>query len=642
MGILDGLTSLRELRHFDGPKLNALAEEIRGEIISTVSRMGGHLASSLGVVELTVALHSVFSTPEDKIVWDVGHQCYAHKILTGRHSQFHTLRQLGGISGFPKRRESPHDCFGTGHSSTSISAALGFAAARDLQGKRNHVVAVIGDGALTGGMAFEGLNQAGSLRTRLVVVLNDNEMSISKNVGALASHLSNLRMDPRYVKIRRGIRSFVRNIPGLGRNLLKTAEAIEEHLLYLMLPEVIFESFGFIYLGPFDGHNVELLRRVLWKVKQLEDPVLVHVVTRKGRGYLPAEKDVEKFHGAAPFNVETGEGEKDRDVPTYTEIFGSTLVSLAKEDRRIVAITAAMKDGTGLRVFSQLFPTRFFDVGIAEQHAVTFAAGLAAEGLRPVVALYSTFMQRGFDQVIHDVCLQRLPVVFALDRAGIVGEDGSTHQGVFDLSFMRLPPCMTVMAPKDENELRAMLKLALLLDGPSAIRYPRGKGVGVAIDEEIPDLIPGKAEVLREGEDVAILAIGNMVYPAILASEILSRGYNLSATVVNMRFVKPLDEELLAEVAAKTGKILTVEENSVTGGFAGAVLEALQRMEVGGVTVRALGIPDFFLEHGSQSQLREQMHLYPDGIVRAVIDIFEEGSMPVPGETVMSRFGIID
>jgi 1-deoxy-D-xylulose-5-phosphate synthase len=616
--ILDLIETPQEIKQLGIPELKELSGELREEIIDTISRVGGHLASSLGVVELSVALHYVFDAPRDKIVWDVGHQCYAHKLLTGRRSMFPTIRQHCGLSGFPKIVESEYDVFGTGHSSTSISAALGIAVARDLKKENFKVLAVIGDGAMTGGMAYEALNNAGSINTNMIIVLNDNEMSIAKNVGAIASHFSKLRMNPHFQKVRKEVRSFVRWIPKIGKKMLKSAENIEDHVTYLLVPGVIFEALGLSYLGPFDGHNMEQLVNTFERVKQMEGPILVHLITKKGKGYLPAENDATKFHGTIPFDVETGESYGGKKVPTYTEVFGETLRELARKNSRIVAITAAMPDGTGLVEYAREFPDRFYDVGIAEQHAVTFAAAIASEGLCPVVALYSTFLQRAFDQVIHDVCLQDLHVVFAIDRAGIVGEDGPTHQGIFDISYLRFIPGIVIMAPRDENEFRHMLKTAVEYKGPVAVRYPRGRGVGVSIDQEMMPLEIGKAEIMSEGKDVAIVALGNLVYPSLLAAEKL-QVYGISAMVINARFVKPLDGDLLLKVARKTRKIITVEENVSAGGFGSAVLEFLQSKGCDNTGVSIMGLPDCFIEHGAQSLLRENLGMTTDGITQAVI-----------------------
>ncbi|MHC9539664.1 MAG: 1-deoxy-D-xylulose-5-phosphate synthase [Vulcanimicrobiota bacterium] len=616
--ILDLVDSPYDMRQLGYPELKKLAEEIREEIIGTISKTGGHLASSLGVVELSMALHYVFNTPEDKVIWDVGHQCYAHKIITGRKKSFSTIRQYDGISGFPKKMESEFDNFGTGHSSTSISAALGIATARDLRGEKFNVVAVIGDGAMTGGMAFEAMNNAGSMNTNLIVVLNDNEMSISNNVGSLTQHLSKIRMSRRLQKVRKDLRYIVRNIPKVGKKVLEVCEYIEDRVTYLLVPGVIFEALGFFYLGPFDGHNIEQLVKTFERVKNMEGNIMVHVITQKGKGYPPAEKDATKFHAAAPFDIATGRNINGAEAPTYTEVFGNTLTEMARQDKRIVAVTAAMRDGTGLSRFAREFPDRFFDVGIAEQHAVTFSAALACGGMRPVVAIYSTFLQRAFDQLIHDVCLQNLPVLFAIDRAGIVGEDGPTHHGVFDISYLRFVPNLVLMSPCDENELRAMMKTALMIDGPSAIRFPRECGVGVAMEAETKTLETGKAEVIREGKDIAIIAIGNLVYPSIFAAERLSV-YGISATVINARFIKPLDEELILSVARKTRRIITVEENVVTGGFGSAVQEMIHRSGYENISITTLGLPDRFIEQGSPSILKENLGITTEGITQAIL-----------------------
>jgi 1-deoxy-D-xylulose-5-phosphate synthase len=621
--LLSTINNPQELKKLSPELLPQLAQEIREKIISTVALTGGHLAPSLGVVELTIALHYVFDSPRDKIVWDVGHQAYAHKLLTGRQDRFHTLRQFGGISGFPKRCESPHDACDTGHSSTSISAALGMATARCLKRERNRVIAVIGDGSMTAGMAFEGLNNAGDLNKDLIVVLNDNGMSIAQNVGALSSFLSRKLTAPTMVFLKKQVETLLGSFPGIGGDLLAWAKKSEESFKAFFTPGMLFEALKFNYLGPVKGHRLDHLIETFNNVKNLRGPILVHVLTTKGKGYLPAESDPTGFHGLGKFDPDTGEPKKSvGDVPSYTEVFGDTLVRLAKEDSRLVAITAAMPDGTGLADFRHHFPQRFFDVGICEQHAVTFSAGLALEGMRPVAAIYSTFLQRAYDQVLHDVCLQNLPVVFALDRAGVVGEDGETHQGLFDLSYLRNLPNLVIMAPKDENELREMLYTAVQHPGPVALRYPRGRGVGVAFSSTLNQLPIGKAEMLTEGEDLLILAVGASVYPALKAAEELKkRGFN--AAVVNARFVKPLDENLILTLAAGIGRVLTAEENVAAGGFGSAVLELLADRGLSGVAVKRLAIPDAFVEHGSQDILREKYGLNADGILKAALNILE-------------------
>jgi 1-deoxy-D-xylulose-5-phosphate synthase len=626
--LLDTVNNPQELKKLSPELLPQLAQELREKIISTVSKTGGHLAPSLGVVELSIALHYVFDCPRDRIVWDVGHQAYAHKLLTGRRDRFHTLRQHGGISGFPKRAESIYDAFDTGHSSTSISAALGMASARCLKRERNRVIAVIGDGALTAGIAFEALNNAGDLNKDLIVVLNDNGMSIAPNVGALASFFSRKLTRPTVVFLKKQVENLLGSLPAIGDDLLAWAKKSEESIKAFFTPGMLFEALKFNYLGPVKGHRLDHLIETFNNVKNLRGPVLVHVLTTKGKGYLPAETDPTGFHGLGKFDPDTGEPKKSvGDVPSYTEIFGETMVRLAKEDPKIVAISAAMPDGTGLADFRQQFPDRFFDVGICEQHATTFAGGLALEGMRPVVAIYSTFMQRAYDQVLHDVCLQNLPVVLALDRGGIVGEDGETHQGLFDLSFLRNLPNLVLMAPKDENELRDMLYTAVQHPGPIALRYPRGQGMGVAFSSTLSKIPIGKAEILREGEDLLILAVGASVYPSLqAAADLAARGF--SATVVNARFIKPLDESLILTLAAKHGRVLTVEENVLAGGFGSAVLELLADRGLFGLTVKRLGIPDVFVEHGAQGVLRKKYALDAAGIVKGAQEILEVPAQP--------------
>jgi 1-deoxy-D-xylulose-5-phosphate synthase len=622
--LLSAINNPQELKKLPPELLPQLAQEIRAQIISTVAHTGGHLAPSLGVVELTIALHYVFDSPRDKIVWDVGHQAYAHKLLTGRQDRFHTLRQYGGLSGFPKRSESPHDACDTGHSSTSISAALGMASARCLKRERNRVIAVIGDGSMTAGMAFEGLNNAGDLNKDLIVVLNDNGMSIAPNVGALSSFLSRKLTAPTMVFLKKQVENLLGSFPAIGGDLLAWARKGEESFKAFFTPGMLFEALKFTYLGPVNGHRLNHLIETFNNVKNLRGPILVHVRTTKGKGYQPAESDPTGFHGLGKFDPDTGEPKKRvGDVPTYTEVFGDTLVRLAKEDQRIVAITAAMPDGTGLVDFRKQFPDRFYDVGICEQHAVTFAAGLALEGMRPVAAIYSTFLQRAYDQVLHDVCMQKVPVVLALDRGGVVGEDGETHQGLFDLSYLRHLPNLVLMAPKDENEMRDMLYTAVDHPGPVALRYPRGRGVGVAFSSTLSKIPVGKAELLKEGEDLLILAVGASVYPALKAAgDLEKRGFH--ATVVNARFIKPLDENLILTLAASHGRVLTVEENVVAGGFGSAVLELLADQGLFGVAVKRLGIPDTFVEHGSQDILRQKFGLDADGILKGALEVLEQ------------------
>jgi 1-deoxy-D-xylulose-5-phosphate synthase len=615
--LLASIDSPVDLKKLPEGDLEALAAELRDVIIDVCSVNGGHLAPSLGVVELTLALHRVFDSPEDRIVWDVGHQAYAHKLLTGRREAFPSLRKLGGISGFPKRAESPHDAFDVGHSSTSISAGLGLAAARDLKGARNKVVAVIGDGSMTGGLAYEGLNNAGHLNSDLIVILNDNEMSIAENVGALSNFLSRTMTSEFVHRIKKEVEGFLQGLDSIGQSTLHIARKAEESLKGLFTPGMLFQAFGFDYIGPIDGHNLERLIQTLEGVKRFDDAVLIHVLTKKGKGYRPAEENPSLFHGVGPFDRETGKVRSSKGAPSsYTAIFGETMKKIAAEDERVITITAAMPDGTGLSGFSRDFPDRFFDVGISEQHAVTFAAGLAAEGLRPVFAVYSTFLQRAYDE-IFDVCLQKLPVVFALDRAGVVGNDGPTHHGVFDLSYLRTFPNMVIMAPKDENELGHMLVTALEYEGPAAVRYPRGNGYGVPLEQQLTPLTLGKGELLRKGDRGAILSVGTMVYPSLKAAEMLA-DEGLSLSVVNVRFVKPLDRELILEIARDTGSIITVEENVLEGGFGCAVLELLEEGGIEGVKVRRLGFPDQYIEQGEQAELRAMYGLDPDGIAGSI------------------------
>ncbi|MCL5779965.1 MAG: 1-deoxy-D-xylulose-5-phosphate synthase [Firmicutes bacterium] len=616
--LLKTIYSPQDIQNLSLKQLKSLADEIRDTIIQTVAETGGHLAPNLGVVELTLALHRVFNSAVDRIIWDVGHQSYVHKLLTGRQVQFATLRQYGGISGFPKPEESIHDAFATGHSSTSISAALGMALARDLKGDPHSVVAVIGDGSLTGGMAFEAMNHAGHLKTNLIVVLNDNEMSIAPNVGALSGYLSRLRTDPMYSKGKDEIAELLQKLPH-GSKLLKVVDRLKDSFKYLVVPGMLFEELGFTYLGPVDGHDIKAMMTMLQQAKTVSGPVLVHVLTQKGRGYQPAEENPDRFHGVGPFDVATGTVKKSGDgAPSYTEVFGKTLVKLAQEDDKIIGITAAMPDGTGLNSFAREFPKRYFDVGIAEQHAVTMAAGMAMTGYRPVAAIYSTFLQRAYDQVLHDVCLQNLPVTFALDRGGLVGDDGPTHHGVFDIAYLRNIPNMVIMAPKDENELQHMLKTAVYHSGPVAVRYPRGNGEGVPMDEELQRLPIGKGEILREGSDVLLIAIGNMVRETLKAAQSLS-AQGIEAAVINARYVKPLDEELILDYARRTKNAVTIEEHVLMGGFGTAVLELFEAAGLTDVKVKRIGIPDEFVEHGKQNILRANYGLTAEGIIETVL-----------------------
>lgn len=617
--LLDQLSLPEDLKVLSNEDAYRVAAELREELIETVSKTGGHLGPNLGVVELTLALHMELDTPRDKLIWDVSHQSYVHKLLTGRLKEFRTLRQHNGLSGFARRDESEHDVFGAGHSSTSISAALGFALARDLTGDDYVVVAVIGDGSMSGGMAFEALNNAGQMNRDLIVVLNDNEMSISANVGALSSYLGRLRIDPTVQRIKSELEFALKRIPAIGSHVAKTADKFKEALKYLVVPGMLFEELGFTYIGPVNGHNIAAIRRGLQDARARRGPVLLHVVTKKGYGYVPAENNPEGFHGTGPFVIDTGKPVGRARGQTYTNVFARSLVDCAANDERIVAITAAMPDGTGLDYFKQKYPDRFFDVGIAEQHAVTMAAGLAASGYRPVVAVYSTFLQRAYDQILHDVCLQNLPVVFAVDRAGLVGEDGPTHHGVFDFAYTRHIPNITVVAPKDRDELQDMLKFSLAASGPVVMRYPKAKA------EKIPSsprnaVQMGRAEVLRVGKDLALLAIGSMVERSMQAADILMRS-GLQATVVNMRFVKPIDVDTVTDIASTIGRIVTVEEHALAGGLGSAVLETLETAGISNTIVRRLGVPDRFVEHGPRDLLLDACKLSVHHIVDAGLEV---------------------
>ena len=618
--ILDRVNTTLDLKTLTLQEMNQLAAEIRQLIIEVVSKNGGHLAPNLGAVELTIALHRVFDSPKDKIIFDVGHQAYIHKILTGRKEAFPTLRKYKGLSGFPKRQESEHDAFGVGHSSTSLSAADGIATARDLKGDDFHVVAVIGDGAMTGGMSFEALNHIGDTKRRLIIILNDNEMSISKNVGAMSQYLYHLRTGETYNKLKRNVENWLSDMKH-GDDLLEVIDRVKGGVKYLVAPESMFEHLGIKYFGPVDGHNIDALLPMLTAAKREEGPVLIHVITKKGKGYTPAEERANEFHGTGPFDIATGKKiSKAGAPPSYTEVFGNTLVELAEKDKTIVAITAAMPDGTGTNKFAKRFPDRFFDVGIAEQHAVTFAAGLAAEGIKPVAAIYSTFMQRAYDQVVHDICMQNLPVKLCMDRGGLVGDDGYTHHGVFDYAYLIPLPNMTVMAPKDENELRHMLLTAIAYnDGPISLRYPRGSGVGVDISEPLHTLPIGKAEIIKEGGDLTIWAIGSMVAEAEKTAALLKEK-GINAGVVNMRFAKPLDEELLAQDAAETHRIVTMEEGVVKGGAGEAVMEALNCHGLLQTTaILTLGIPDEFISQGDKKLLMHDIGLVPEQMAERIL-----------------------
>ncbi len=620
--LLDRIDSPADLRRLERPQLDELAAEIRARMIGTVSHTGGHLAASLGAVEIAVALHYILDTPTDKIIWDVGHQAYAHKLLTGRRDRFDTLRQAGGISGFPRRTESEYDAFDTGHGSTAIAAALGIATARDLENRTNAVVAVVGDGAMTGGMAFEALNLTGHLKTPVIVILNDNQMSIARNVGALAGYLAKVRLDPYYLRAKDDFESLVSKLP-LGESLIDAVTRFKDGIKQLLIPGMLFEELGFTYLGPIDGHDLPTLLDTLEQARSLARPVLIHCITQKGRGYVPAENDSAKWHRTGAFDIETGDPLSSSSGLSFTHSFGKTLIEIAERDPRVVAITAAMKEGTGLTEFAERFPNRFFDVGMAEQTAVTFGAGLAAEGMRPVVAVYSTFLQRGYDQIVHDVALPRLPVTLALDRAGLVGEDGPTHHGAFDLCYLHHIPGLVVMAPKDLSELAAMLRTGIELGAPAAIRYPRGEGADPP-EEDVAAIPVGKAELLTPGDAVAIIAVGTMVAPAQAAAEILAQ-QGLRAAVVNARFVKPLDVELICDLASDCGRVVTIEENAVAGGFGSAVAGALQERGLC-VPILRLGLPDRFIEHAPREHLLANLGLEPQAIAGAVARFVEAGA----------------
>ncbi|SDO84463.1 1-deoxy-D-xylulose-5-phosphate synthase [Desulforhopalus singaporensis] len=618
--LLDQIESPADIRDFTVAELEILAKDLRDTIVGTVSRTGGHLAPSLGVVELTIALHYVFDTPRDRLIWDVGHQSYAHKLLTGRREEFSTLRQYRGMSGFPKFSESKYDAFGTGHSSTSISAASGITLAKNLKNCKQKAIAVIGDGSMTAGMAFEALNHAGHLDKDLIVILNDNEMSISPNVGALSNFLSRKLSGKTMSRVKAHLVEKL-SIYDVGENILNILRKSEESFKSFFTPGMLFEAFKFNYIGPVDGHNLEELLETLETVRDTsQGPMLIHVLTQKGRGYEPAEKNPDIFHGVGPFDIKTGLSLNSKKSTTYTEVFGNTLTEIAERDSKIVAITAAMASGTGLVEFSQKFPDRFVDVGIAEQHAVTFAAGLASEGLRPVVAVYSSFFQRAMDQIIHDVCIPNLSVTLAIDRAGVVGDDGPTHHGVFDLSFLRFIPNMVLMAPKDEQELQHMLYTAIYYDGPAAVRYPRGAGEGTELTGNLKKLAIGKGELLREGTDILLLPVGNRVYTALEAAEGLDR-LGIDAAVINPRFIKPLDGGLILEWAERTGRVITIEDNSRQGGFGSHVLELLSSSGLSSVKTSLLGHPDNFVEHGPQKILWKNSGINEASIVHAAIQL---------------------
>ena len=616
---LKNINSPVDLKKLKREHLPTLAEEIRDTLLQGISKTGGHLGSNLGVVELTLAMHYVFDSPIDKFVWDVGHQSYVHKLLTGRKDQFDSLRQYKGLCGFSKREESEHDHWNVGHGGTSITAALAFAKARDLKKEKNKVLAVIGDGSFTAGMAFEGLNHTGHLKPDMIVILNDNEMSISNNVGGMSKHLSQIMTGQVMTKIKKEVDQILLSIPGIGKEVSNYAHRLDDLVTGMFIPGRLFEDLGFRYMGPLDGHDTNLLIDNLETASELKGPTLIHVITRKGKGYEVAEEKADVWHGAKPFDIATGEFKKGlKSPPAYTNVFADTLIELAKEDEKIIGITAAMPDGTGISKFGKVFPDRTFDVGMAEQHGVGFGGALSIEGFRPVIAIYSTFMQRAYDQIVHDIVGMNLPVTLAMDRAGIVGEDGATHQGLFDIAFLRTLPNMVIMAPKDENELRHMLKTSIYHPGPSSIRYPRGSGLGVKIDEEIKEIEVGKGEVIKDGKDLAIIAFGSMVDPSMQAAAMLEeKGF--SVAVINARFAKPIDKSLIMEYAKKTGCLITTEEHSVQGGFGSAVLEVLQNFDERiPLKTKCIGVPDVLIEHGATGLIKKDLKLDPEGMFETI------------------------
>ncbi|NMA83836.1 MAG: 1-deoxy-D-xylulose-5-phosphate synthase [Epulopiscium sp.] len=619
---LDKISSPTDFKHYNVEQLKILSQEIRDFLLTSVSQTGGHLGSNLGVVELTLALHYCFDSPQDKLIWDVGHQAYVHKIVTGRKDLFSTLRQLDGLSGFPKTSESCHDVFNTGHSSTSISAGLGFAKARDLAKEKYSVISIIGDGSLTGGMAFEALNNAGQGNTNLIVILNDNQMSISQNVGGLSQYLSELRAEPIYLEIKDDVEQLLNKIPGIGPSLVRTVGKAKGGIKYLLVPGILFEELGFTYLGPIDGHDLPSLINVFKRAKKMKGPVFIHVKTIKGKGYQPAEVKPCGYHGIGPFQLETGRPLITTKKETYSDVFGKTMVQLGKKDHKLVAITAAMPEGTGLQLFAKTYPERFFDVGIAEQHAVTFAAGLAAGGYKPVVAIYSSFLQRSYDQIIHDVCLQNLPVVFAIDRAGIVGADGETHQGIFDLSYLSHIPNLTVMAPKNKSELVEMLTFATNFNGPIAIRYPRGAASEISTEVDTP-IVYGQGEMLYIGKSVGIIAIGAMVDIGRQVVENLKK-YGIQASLFNARFVKPIDEKQIADMATRHDYLFSLEDNLVSGGFGMKVMETLIKYKMSHIPFHPFGFFDQFIEQGSPDELYQKYQLDANSITEQIITQYEQ------------------
>ena len=632
---LSNIDSPADLRKLNVTDLKAVSSEMREFLIDTISKIGGHLGAGLGAVELAVALHYVFNTPQDKLVWDVGHQAYPHKVLTGRRDSFHTIRQLGGISGFLKRSESVYDTFGAGHASTAMSAALGMAAARDLAGEKFRVVAIVGDGAMTGGMVYEAMNNAGLQKRNMIVVLNDNNMSIAPNMWALSNYFTELIANPSYNRFKANVWDLTGKLEGLGDRIRRIAARVEEGIKVVITPGMLFEALGFRYFGPINGHNITQLVKIFKDIKDLPGPILVHTITRKGKGYKPAENDIQALHGVTPFDKVTGQSPKKPDgAPAYTKVFGKAVVEIAKQNPTVVGITAAMPDGTGLDQLQKEIPERCFDVGIAEQHAVTFAAGLATQGYTPIAAIYSTFLQRAFDQIVHDVAIQHLHVIFCLDRAGIVGADGPTHHGVLDIAYLRCIQNMVVMSPKDESELRDMLYTAVQYrGGPIALRYPRGNGYGVVLKPSFDTIEIGKGEIVRSGKDVAILAIGDMVYPSVKAAELLSKD-GIEAEVVNMRFVKPIDVDLIEQVCQRFSYVLTVENHVISGGFGSAILETLASRNIRDVHIRVHGVPDEFVEHGTPAELCAMLKLDAPGIASVVKNFFREKLQPHSIETI--------
>lgn len=621
--LLDKVSNPEDLEDFSYEELNTLSTEIRDFLLETISETGGHLASNLGVVELTVALHYHLNSPIDKIVWDVGHQSYTHKILTGRKEQMSTIRQKGGLSGYLKKSESDHDIIEAGHTSTSISSALGLALARNKKERKERIYSVIGDGALTAGMAFEALNNVGHLQEDMNVVLNDNDMSISPNVGAISNYLSKVRTDPVLTKLKEDIEFIIEKIPKIGGGVSKSVDRVKKGLKYAFIIGILFEELGFTYLGPIDGHNLEDLVHNFKKADEIDGPVLIHVNTTKGKGYNLAEEKPSEYHGVSPFDISNGEAKSCRTYKTYSQVFGHTAAEIRKRlGNEVVGITAAMASGTGLDIFKEKYPDEFYDVGIAEQHAVTLSAGMARGGLKPLVSIYSTFMQRAFDQVIEDVALQKLPVSLFLDRAGLVGDDGETHHGAFDLTYMRMVPNMVVMAPRDENILQHMIWTSVNHPGPTSVRYPRGEGYGVCLDDELKDLEIGKAESLTENGDILIVAVGSMVYPSLRAAENLKK-MGIAAEVIDARFVKPLDEELLKKKFINYDKVVTVEENALNGGFGSGILEFIEKENIKNTVVKRIGLPDKFVTHGTMDELRAMYNLNSDGIARITADFFK-------------------